>query len=132
MQLIDNYSSCTQSEAQAAPRETCIGILNQPTFDMFSSAEKAQVCQVAVGSYNALKNAADATGSAKPDACATLQAHLFQSYSDHLQELSDTIITSLTEGLTEKLHKASADFEEQKKTTKVQMALKEANGDKII
>lgn len=77
MNLIDNYSSCTPKEAAAKPRETCINIMLQPTFDLFSSAEKAEVCQIAVGSYNALKNQAAANGGAQPDACATLNSHLF-------------------------------------------------------
>ena len=41
MQLIDNYSSCTEADAKTKPRETCINILLEPTFDLWSSAEKA-------------------------------------------------------------------------------------------
>ena len=76
--------------------------------------DKADVCQIAVGSYNALLNAANAAGDEKPDLCAILNAHLFQSYSDHLQDLSDAVIGSLTEKMTAKLQEASVDYQAQK------------------
>lgn len=85
-----------------------------------------------MGSYNALLNAAVAAGDDKPDSCAILNAHLFQSYSDHLQDLSDGIIGSMTEKMTAKIQEASVDYQEQKDAQNVKNALKEANGEKII
>lgn len=83
-QLMDAYSGCTEAEADAKPRETCINVLLQPTFDLYSTSDKAQVCQVAVHTYNDLKTEAAGSDDKKPDACATLYAHIFSSYSDHL------------------------------------------------
>ena len=43
-ELINTYSSCIVSEAEANPRQTCINIMVQPTFDMYNSERKADVC----------------------------------------------------------------------------------------
>mmetsp|Transcript_18510 Transcript_18510/g.24846 ORF Transcript_18510/g.24846 Transcript_18510/m.24846 type:complete len:197 (+) Transcript_18510:580-1170(+) len=109
-QLIDTYSSCVSSDAEAKPRETCINIMLQPTFDLYSTNDKAQVCQVAVRSWNDLKTDAEGSGDKKPDVCAVLTSHIFQSYSDHLQDLSDAILGALTESLSKKLQESSADY----------------------
>ena len=90
------------------------------------------MCQGAVGAYNALKTAANDGGDNGPDACATLNAHLFQSYSDHLQDLSDSILKGMTDKMTKKIETASVDYKQQKDAQNVKNALKAAHGEKII
>ena len=58
--LIDSYSSCVESRARSNPRDYCIETLIEPTFDLYSMNDKAQVCLEAVGIYNELNSAADA------------------------------------------------------------------------
>ena len=131
-QLIDTFSSCVAQEAEAKPRESCINIMLQPTFDLYSTSDKAQVCQVAVRSYNDLKVESEGSGDKKPDVCAVLTSHIFQSYSDHLQDLSDAILGSLTEKLSAKLQESSADYQQQKQEQQVKIALKAAKSEKVI
>jgi len=81
-----------------------------PTFDLYSTKEKADVCQVAVRSWNDIKADVRASGADKPDVCAVLTAHIFEAYSDHLQDLADAILGSLTEKLSKRLKEASVDY----------------------
>ncbi len=88
------------SEAEKSPEQTCIDIMVQPTFDMYNSSDKASVCQTAMTSWNEKKALADGSGEKKPDICSVLNSHIFQSYSDYLQDLADAIIGSLTEKMS--------------------------------
>ena len=90
------------------------------------------MCQVATRTYNDLKVEAQGSGEKKPDACSTLYAHIFSSYSDHLQDLSDAILGSLTEALSKKMQESSSEYEQQQREQKVKIALKEAKGEKIV
>lgn len=131
-QLIDAYSNCVAAEAEANPRQTCINIMIQPTFDMYSTKDKADVCQVAVRTWTDVRADAAASGESKPDICAVLTAHIFESYSDHLQDLSDAILGSLTEKLSKRLKESSADYVEQKNEQKIKMMLQSAKDNKVI
>jgi len=68
------------------------------------------VCQVALRKYNDLKAEARGNGEKPPEACATLFADMFSSYSDYLQDLSDAILGSITEALSKKMQDSSADY----------------------
>ena len=83
-------------------------------------------------SYNDLKVESEGSGDKKPDVCAVLTSHIFQSYSDHLQDLSDAILGSLTEKLSAKLQESSADYQQQKQEQQVKIALKAAKSEKVI
>ena len=80
-------------------------------FDLYSNNDKAQVCQLATHTWDDLKSSHTGQGGTEPDICAVLTSHIFQSYSWHLQDLSDGIIGALTEKLSEKLKNTSGDYQ---------------------
>ena len=89
--------------------------MTQPgDFDLFTKTEKAEVCQTAMHTWDELKKHAVANGGTTPDVCALLTSHIFQSYSFHLQDLSEAIVGSLTTQLSEKLTAATDDYQQQK------------------
>lgn len=70
-------------------------------FELYSSEDKAEACQVAMRTYDELKLKSKGYGGVKPDVCAVLTSHLFQAYSWYLQDLSDAIIGELTVRMTD-------------------------------
>ena len=106
--------------------------MTQPgDFDLFTKTEKAEVCQTAMHTWDELKNKAVAIGGTAPDVCALLTSHIFQSYSFHLQDLSEAIVGALTTQLSEKLAAATNDYDKQKNETNVKQFLKEQKGTNI-
>ena len=101
-------------------------------FDLYSNNNKAEVCQLATHTWDDMKAQAAGHGGTPPDVCAVLTSHIYQSYSWHLQDLSDGIIGALTEKMTEKLKKASADYQEQKSEQNTKLFLKQQKAKNVI
>ena len=109
---MDTFGGCVDHEAEMDPRQACINIMTQRGhFDLYSNNDKAQVCQLATHAWDDVKSASMGQGGTPPDVCAVLTSHIFQAYSWHLQDLSDGIIGALTEKLSEKLQKNSANYQ---------------------
>ena len=115
-QQTDTYAACIEQEAITNPRRTCIEIMTTPGyFDLYSNDAKAEVCTTATHSLDEIRTKQAKSDNPVPiDSCATLTSHIFQSYSYYLQDMTDGIIGALTEKMTETLHKASADYLDQK------------------
>ena len=75
---IDTFAGCVEYEAKNDPRQTCIDMMTVPGhFDLYSNADKAEVCQTAIHAWQEAEKSAEQQKEDLPDACAAITTHIF-------------------------------------------------------